>query len=157
VVFLRVTYYWADFQCWKLWNKGTNCDVFDVLIVKHYSDQVHIYIPFTLFPRSGSRDISDIPPRHPHFTNMIQLWEILQTWQMASASPSDRSPSQMLVMLILYQVLFVIVCRIYSYLEKTPAYFSVSLIQLPRTQNVQKEENRCPNINFSCFSLPHSK
>jgi hypothetical protein len=28
------------------------------------------YMPFTLYPRRGSRDISDIPARHPHFTKM---------------------------------------------------------------------------------------
>jgi hypothetical protein len=31
---------------------------------------IHTYIPLTLYPRRGSRDISDTPPRH--FTKMIQ-------------------------------------------------------------------------------------
>jgi hypothetical protein len=29
-----------------------------------------LYIPLTLYPRKGSRGISDIPPRHPHFTKI---------------------------------------------------------------------------------------
>jgi hypothetical protein len=29
------------------------------------------YIPLTLYPRRGSRGISDIPPRHPRFTKII--------------------------------------------------------------------------------------
>jgi hypothetical protein len=28
----------------------------------------HTYIPLTLYPRRGSRGISDIPPRHPRLT-----------------------------------------------------------------------------------------
>jgi hypothetical protein len=28
------------------------------------------YIPLTLYPRGGSRDISDIPPRRPRFTEI---------------------------------------------------------------------------------------
>jgi hypothetical protein len=32
------------------------------IIVK--SIHIHTYIPLTLYPRSGSRGISDIPPRH---------------------------------------------------------------------------------------------
>jgi hypothetical protein len=35
------------------------------------------YIPLTLYPRRGSKDISDIPPRHPDFTKMIQAIEEL--------------------------------------------------------------------------------
>jgi hypothetical protein len=31
---------------------------------------IHTYIPLTLYPRRGSRDISDILPRHPHFTKI---------------------------------------------------------------------------------------
>jgi hypothetical protein len=40
---------------------------------------IRTYISLTLYPRRGSRDLSDIAPRHPHFTKLIQLWEILQT------------------------------------------------------------------------------
>jgi hypothetical protein len=29
---------------------------------------IHTYIPLTLYPRRGSRGISNIPPRHPRFT-----------------------------------------------------------------------------------------
>jgi hypothetical protein len=36
-----------------------------------YSYYVHTYIPLTLYPRRGSRSISDIPPRHPRFTKII--------------------------------------------------------------------------------------
>jgi hypothetical protein len=28
-------------------------------------DDIHTYIPLTLYPRRGSKGISDIPPRHP--------------------------------------------------------------------------------------------
>jgi hypothetical protein len=31
---------------------------------------IHTYIPLTLFPRRGSRGISNIPPRHPSFTKI---------------------------------------------------------------------------------------
>jgi hypothetical protein len=31
---------------------------------------IRIYIPLTLYPRRGSRGISNIPPRHPHFTKI---------------------------------------------------------------------------------------
>jgi hypothetical protein len=31
---------------------------------------VHTYIPLTLYPRRGSRGISNIPPRHPRFTKI---------------------------------------------------------------------------------------
>jgi hypothetical protein len=30
----------------------------------------YILVPLTLYPRKGSRDILDIPPRYPHFTKM---------------------------------------------------------------------------------------
>jgi hypothetical protein len=53
------------------------------------------YIPLTLHPRRGSRGILYIPPRCPRFTTNIQLWVILQTWQVVSPSPSDGSPLQM--------------------------------------------------------------
>jgi hypothetical protein len=36
-------------------------------------DAVHTYIPLTLYPQRGSRGISDIPPRYPHFTKISQL------------------------------------------------------------------------------------
>jgi hypothetical protein len=32
---------------------------------------IHTYIPLTLYPRTGSRGISDIPPRHPRFTKNL--------------------------------------------------------------------------------------
>jgi hypothetical protein len=31
---------------------------------------IHTYIPLTLYPRRGSRGISNIPPRHPRFTKI---------------------------------------------------------------------------------------
>jgi hypothetical protein len=31
---------------------------------------IHTYIPLKLYPRRGSRGISDIPPRHPPFTKI---------------------------------------------------------------------------------------
>jgi hypothetical protein len=31
---------------------------------------IHTYMPLTLYPRRGSRDISNIPPRHPRFTKI---------------------------------------------------------------------------------------
>jgi hypothetical protein len=34
---------------------------------------VHTYIPLTLYPRRGSRGISDILPRHPRFTKFIAM------------------------------------------------------------------------------------
>jgi hypothetical protein len=30
---------------------------------------LNLHTPLTLYPRRGSRGISDIPPRHPRFTN----------------------------------------------------------------------------------------
>jgi hypothetical protein len=54
--------------------------------------QFYTYIPLTLYPRRGGRGISDIPPRR--FIKIIYLWVILQTWQVVSPSPSDRSLSQ---------------------------------------------------------------
>jgi hypothetical protein len=34
----------------------------------HFGTQhTYIYIPITLYHRKGSRGISDIPPRYPHF------------------------------------------------------------------------------------------
>jgi hypothetical protein len=45
-----------------------------------------------IYPRRGSRGISDIPPR-PRLTKMAQLWGVLQTGQVVSSSPSDRSLS----------------------------------------------------------------
>jgi hypothetical protein len=35
-----------------------------------FSISIHTYMPLTLYPRRGSRGISDIPPRHPRFTNI---------------------------------------------------------------------------------------
>jgi hypothetical protein len=32
---------------------------------------IHTNIPLTLYARRGGRSISDIPPRHPHFTKII--------------------------------------------------------------------------------------
>jgi hypothetical protein len=59
---------------------------------------IHTYIPLTLYPRRGSRGISDIPLRHPRFTKISKLWIILQTWQVVSPSPSSCSLSQVLSM-----------------------------------------------------------
>jgi hypothetical protein len=54
----------------------------------------YTYITLTLYPRRGSRGISDIPPNHSHSTKITSLWGILQTWQVVSPSPSGRSLSQ---------------------------------------------------------------
>jgi hypothetical protein len=54
----------------------------------------YTYITLTLYPRRGSRGISDIPPNHSHFAKITSLWGILQTWQVVSPSPSGRSLSQ---------------------------------------------------------------
>jgi hypothetical protein len=35
---------------------------------------LHTYIPLTLYPRRGSRGISNIPPRHPRFTKISKLF-----------------------------------------------------------------------------------
>jgi hypothetical protein len=35
-----------------------------------YEEHIHTYIPLTLYPRRGSRGISNIPPRYPHFTKI---------------------------------------------------------------------------------------
>jgi hypothetical protein len=48
---------------------------------------------FCRFVPEGVADISDIPPRRPRFTKMTSE-EILQTRQVVSPSPSDRSLSQ---------------------------------------------------------------
>jgi hypothetical protein len=45
-------------------------------------------IPLTIYPRRGSRGISDIPPKHPRFTKISYVWGTLQTWQVVSPSPS---------------------------------------------------------------------
>jgi hypothetical protein len=42
-----------------------------------------LFYNYTYIQHTGSREISNIPPRHPHFTKMIQLWKILLMWQMA--------------------------------------------------------------------------
>jgi hypothetical protein len=44
---------------------------------------IHTYIPRSI-PEEAAETLSDIPPR-PKW-----LWEILQTWQLVSPSPSDR-------------------------------------------------------------------
>jgi hypothetical protein len=37
----------------------------------YYGLKLYTYcIPLTLYPRKGSRGISDIPPRHPRFTKI---------------------------------------------------------------------------------------
>jgi hypothetical protein len=38
--------------------------------------RIHTYIPLTLYPRRGSRDISDSAPRRPRFTKITLLWGI---------------------------------------------------------------------------------
>jgi hypothetical protein len=43
-----------------------NCSI--VFVIKIVI--VHTYIPLTLYPRRGSRGISNIPPRHPRFTKI---------------------------------------------------------------------------------------
>jgi hypothetical protein len=65
---------------------------------------IHTYIPLPLYPRRGSRGILDIPLRRPRFTKVIlfiYLWVMLQTWQVASPSPSDRSLTVVEMLLIL--------------------------------------------------------
>jgi hypothetical protein len=37
------------------------------------SSNIHTYLPLTLYPRRGSRGISDIPLRHPRFTKISEL------------------------------------------------------------------------------------
>jgi hypothetical protein len=43
----------------------------------HFIDQILVHtsipIPLTLYPRRGSRGISDIPPRHPRFTKKLAM------------------------------------------------------------------------------------
>jgi hypothetical protein len=62
-------------------------------MVKASNTYIHTFIPLTLYPRRGSRGISDIAPRRPSFTKITKLWETLQTWQVVSPSPSDQSSS----------------------------------------------------------------
>jgi hypothetical protein len=38
-----------------------------------YNYYIHKYIPLTLYPRTGSRDISDIPLRHPFYQNLLAM------------------------------------------------------------------------------------
>jgi hypothetical protein len=61
----------------------------------------YIHTPLTLYPRRGSRGISNIPSRHPRFTKISWLWGTLQTWQVVSPSPSYCSLSQVEELLIL--------------------------------------------------------
>jgi hypothetical protein len=68
----------------NIWDKKILVTIHINLFIK-----LHTYIPLTLCPWRGSRDISD-PLRRPHMPN--ELWEIMQTWQVVSLS-SDRSPS----------------------------------------------------------------
>jgi hypothetical protein len=53
---------------------------------------LHTY-HLTLDPRWGSRGILDILLRRPRFNKITYLWGILQTWQVGSPLPSDRSLS----------------------------------------------------------------
>jgi hypothetical protein len=65
---------------WSLFNSG---NVFNTKRYKYHTIQrtthvwlairniLHTYIPFTLDPQRGSRYISDIPPRYPHFMKML--------------------------------------------------------------------------------------
>jgi hypothetical protein len=41
----------------------------DILLLTY----IHTYLPLTLYPRRGSRGISDIAPRSPRFTKISQL------------------------------------------------------------------------------------
>jgi hypothetical protein len=44
-----------------------------VNMYRYLSILVNTYIPLTLYPRRGSRGISDIPPRHPRFIKITYL------------------------------------------------------------------------------------
>jgi hypothetical protein len=37
---------------------------------RHFTDNIHTYIPLKLYTRRGSRGILDIPPRRPRFTKI---------------------------------------------------------------------------------------
>jgi hypothetical protein len=58
--------------------------------------QSHTYIPLMVHPRRSSRNISDIPPRHPYFTDMTYLrasectlsrWSQLHLQSLATTNP----------------------------------------------------------------------
>jgi hypothetical protein len=100
---------------------------------------VRLYIPLTLYPRRGSRSITDITLRHLRFNKitqlcnfslcvihkeglcsssgeinrlmMTQLWGILQTWQVVIPSLFKRSPSQVWVIHGRRQVIFFYLVR----------------------------------------------
>jgi hypothetical protein len=62
-----------------------------LFVHRHHSRFVFtkIYIPFMLYPRRGSKDISGKLKRHQYCTKIMKLQEILQTWQVVNSSPSD--------------------------------------------------------------------
>jgi hypothetical protein len=66
---------WLDDFCMKKFNghriSSYKCKFFfGYWIYDLYTYIPYIYIPLTLYPRRGSRGISDIPPRHPRFTKI---------------------------------------------------------------------------------------
>jgi hypothetical protein len=42
---------------------------------------LHTYIPLTLYPRRGSRGISNISPRHPRFTNYTNNYNCILSYR----------------------------------------------------------------------------
>jgi hypothetical protein len=104
----RCAMFELDLSSWHVillyfWWKSTTIIIISILlftycICAYYRSlkqlRLHTYISLTLHPWRGSRGISDIPPRCRRFTKIANLWGILQTWQVVSQSPYDRSLSQ---------------------------------------------------------------
>jgi hypothetical protein len=61
----------------KMTDSKFKCNIFLFLSVTVFMARlsicVYTYIPLMLYPRKGSRGISDIPPRRPRFSKIIYL------------------------------------------------------------------------------------
>jgi hypothetical protein len=51
-------------------HRVTSHEPVEYIIYLYLLVHIHTYIPLTLYPRRGSRGISDIPPRPPRFTKI---------------------------------------------------------------------------------------
>jgi hypothetical protein len=77
--YTKITSQWELLQTWQVvslspsvnqshgFDMGSQTTTYITTSVIHI---IHTYIPLTLYPRRSNRGISDIPPRHPCFTNI---------------------------------------------------------------------------------------
>jgi hypothetical protein len=81
------------------------------------------YMLLTLYHGTGSRDISDICPRHPHFTIMTWLREILHTWQVVNPS-SSSSQARVQILLTIIFLFYFLYSLINVYLEYATLWYT---------------------------------